>query len=248
MKVGQSPTRGSPTRGVAISTTSPRKLSPTSANPQRTPEKPNNTTPKKSSPLSSNHNVMTNTPDTHAIKSTRDRRTSRSTPNMASSSMANDMLQSPPKPIRRNIPSRPDEDASDSDETKLPRTPSPDSILQWLGSSHSSPSVKSPGWRRTPTSEWSPYRFKSSKISLADTPSRKSVYLRSGHEIAVEHAEYKHDPPDDRMMYIPEFALKMMHARLRHAELTTQFISLEKEILKISLKDGKYVHFRSILR
>lgn len=121
-----------------------------------------------------------------------------------------------------------------SDFPEMPSTPTPDTILEWLGSTQSSPSFPCPrSLRPVSSANWSPFKPKASELSMAGTP-EPVLFRRSDPTITVEHIENR---LETNLVTVPESRLLLLEAKVQKADLNTQLSDLKKQILKISLSE-----------
>ncbi|KAH6722330.1 hypothetical protein BKA61DRAFT_568870 [Leptodontidium sp. MPI-SDFR-AT-0119] len=125
-----------------------------------------------------------------------------------------------------------------SDFPEMPSTPTPDTILEWLGSTQSSPSFPCPrSLRPVSSANWSPFKPKASELSMAGTP-EPVLFRRSDPTITVEHIENR---LETNLVTVPESRLLLLEAKVQKADLNTQLSDLKKQILKISLSEDDFV-------
>ncbi|PVH84432.1 hypothetical protein DL98DRAFT_568973 [Cadophora sp. DSE1049] len=124
---------------------------------------------------------------------------------------------------------------------EMPSSPTPDTILEWLGSSQQASFCSFPEslLRSFSPSKFNPHECVAAKLSMARTLLPQAGILHSSDGAATaEHIEHI---TEEKLVTVPESRLQMLEANMRKSELTTQLSVLEKEVLKISLSDKDFV-------
>ncbi|KAH7356699.1 hypothetical protein BKA65DRAFT_474503 [Rhexocercosporidium sp. MPI-PUGE-AT-0058] len=127
-----------------------------------------------------------------------------------------------------------------SDFPIMPSSPTQDTILEWLGSTQPSYPFPCPrSLHSVSPSQWSPFRLKAAKLSMAETPLRKPILLRrSDPAITVEHLE---DISKTKLVTVPESKLLLLEAMVLKGDLINQLSDLKKDILTISLSEDNFI-------
>ncbi|KAH7407704.1 hypothetical protein BKA64DRAFT_775797 [Cadophora sp. MPI-SDFR-AT-0126] len=129
----------------------------------------------------------------------------------------------------------PSEQSLSSSFPVMPSDPTPDTILEWLGSSQHASFFSFPGSmpRSCSSSTCRARECKAAKLSMAKTlpPKAGSLHASDG-EATVEHIEHK---TEEKLVTVLESRLQMLEAKMQKSELMSQLYQLEKDVLKISL-------------